>query len=315
MRLCHHLKKKRDKPSITVLMSIYAGTNPSYFTEALGSVFNQTYLADEHVIVFDGPCPSEINGIISDLSAAKEIKNLKRIHLNQNMGLGYALHQGVKACKGDFIMRMDDDDICVPDRIEQQLIGIMKYPNVDVFGGQIIEFGSNKPPQTRSVPQTHEGIKRGFGIRNMVNHVTVCMRRSSVLAAGNYDPRASTGFEDYELWQRMLAGGFLFRNLPNPLVLARFKCPQLSRRSGFSYLFTELKLHFDFLLRGYTTPKIFIVAVVIRFISRLLPRFILQLVYRRILRQPLSEEHENLFWGVMGKDKKKPKQPKVNKLI
>ena len=74
-------------------------------------------------------------------------------------------------------------------------------------------------------------------------------------------------------------------------------------------------MHFDFLLRGYTTPKIFIIAVVIRFISRLLPRFILQLVYRGMLRQPLSAEHENLFWGVMGKDKKKPKQPKVNKLI
>ena len=149
----------------------------------------------------------------------------------------------------------------------------------------------------------------------MVNHVTVCMRRSSVLAAGNYDPRASAGFEDYELWQRMLADGCLFRNLPNPLVLVRFKGPHLSRRSGFSYLFAELKLHFDFLLRGYTTPKTFITAVVIRFISRLLPLFILQLVYRRMLRQPLSEEHENLFWGVMGKDKKKPKQPKVNKLI
>ena len=76
------------------------------------------------------------------------------------MGLGYALHTGVISCKSDFIMRMDDDDISVPDRIEKQLVSIVNNPRVDVFGGQIIEFGMNYPPQLKPVPQTHKEIKR-----------------------------------------------------------------------------------------------------------------------------------------------------------
>ena len=292
-------KKLKGAPTIAVVMPIYAGTNPIHFAEALRSVFIQTHLANEYVIVFDGPVPSEIDKIISDLSEDLKVKNVKRIRCSQNMGLGYALYQGVISSKSDFIMRMDDDDISVPDRIERQLVSIMNYPHIDVFGGQIIEFGMNYPPQLRPVPQTHEEIKGMIGLRNMINHVTVCMRRNAVLAAGNYDPNSNAGFEDYEWWHRLLAKGCLFFNLPDPLVLVRFKEPQLSRRSGLSYLWPELRTHYKFLSKGYTTLWVFFVSIVTRFIARLLPIFILKLAYMRLLRRPLTKEYKNLFWNVM----------------
>ena len=297
------LKKKiKGAPTIAVLMPIYAGTDPIYFAEALRSVFIQTHLADEYVIVFDGPVPTEINTIISDLSKDLKIKNVKKIRYSQNMGLGYALYRGVISCKSDFIMRMDDDDISLPNRIERQLVSIMTYPHIDVFGGQIIEFGMNYPPQLKPVPQTHKEIKRMIGLRNMINPVTVCMRRNAVLGAGNYDPNSNAGFEDYELWHRLLAKGCLFFNLPDPLVLVRFKEPQLSRRSGFSYLLAELRMHYKFLSEGYTSFWVFFVSVVLRLIARLIPIFILKFAYMHILRQPLTKEYENLFWSVMDKN-------------
>lgn len=301
----HKLKKKlKGAPTIAVVMPIYAGTNPIYFAEALRSVFIQTHLANEYVIVFDGPVPKEIDTIISDLSEDQKIKNVKKIRYSQNMGLGYALHQGVISCKSDFIIRMDDDDISIPDRIERQLVSILTYPHIDVFGGQIIEFGMNYPPQLRPVPQTHEEIKGMIGLRNIINHVTVCMRRNAVLAAGNYDPNSNAGFEDYELWHRLLAKGCLFYNVPDPLVLVRFKDTQLSRRSGFSYLWAELRMHYNFLSEGYTSLRVFFVSIVMRLIARLLPIFILKLAYMRILRQPLTREYENLFWSVMDENGK-----------
>ena len=292
-------KKFKGAPTIAVVMPIYAGTNPIYFAESLRSIFTQTHLANEYVIVFDGPVPTEIDTIISDLSEDQKIKNVKKIRYSENMGLGYALYQGVISCKSDFIVRMDDDDISVPDRIERQLVNIMAYPHIDVFGGQIIEFGMNYPPQLKPVPQNHKEIKRMIGLRNMINHVTVCMRRSAVLAAGNYDPNSNAGFEDYELWHRLMAKGSLFCNLSVPLVLVRFKEPQLSRRSGLSYLWAELRMHYKFLSEGYTSLWVFFVSIVMRFIARLMPIFILKLAYMRILRQPLNKEHENLFWSVM----------------
>ena len=71
----------------------------------------------------------------------------------------------------------DDDDISVPDHFERQLVNIMAYPHIDVFGGQIIEFGMELPPAAVSVPLNHKEIKRMIGLRNMINHVTVCVCR------------------------------------------------------------------------------------------------------------------------------------------
>jgi hypothetical protein len=76
--------------------------------------------------------------------------------------------------------------------------------------------------------------------RNPLNHPSVILRRQAVLAAGNY--RAVSGFEDYELWLRLLVihGSKVLANTPQPLVMARVGPAHLSRRHGWSYAQAEV---------------------------------------------------------------------------
>jgi glycosyltransferase involved in cell wall biosynthesis len=282
-----------------VLLPVHIGTCHNYFSQALKSILNQTHPANEYVIIFDGPVCEKVKVVISNQFTDEHIKKLKTVGYSKNMGLGYALNEGVKVCECDYIVRMDDDDICMPDRLERHLKAINEQPLVDVFGGQIIEFYDDQPPQMRKVPETHADIKRQISKRNMMNHVTICFRRIAVLSAGNYDPTIRAGFEDYELWHRMLAAGCLFSNLADPLVLVRFNNTQLSRRSGISYLSEEWKMHMFFLRKGYISVWNFTVTMIIRSVSRLLPSYLLRLVYGRLLRRSLPPEKEKLCLTIL----------------
>ena len=103
----------------SVLISIYRKENPSWFREALDSVFAQTVQPDEIVLVKDGPLTSDLEAVIEEFGTTHPNFN---IVLNEtNLGLGLALQKGVIACKNEIIARMDTDDIMPNDRFEKQL--------------------------------------------------------------------------------------------------------------------------------------------------------------------------------------------------
>ena len=269
----------------SVLMAIYSGTKKEYLIQALQSVINQTRPADEHVLIIDGPLTPDVDDLINRLSTSKLLNGLKIVRIPTNLGLGNALHEGIKECSGDFILRMDDDDISVKNRFQQHYDAIVAHPQTDVFGGQILEFSSVNRPTIRRVPLQHREIKRWMGLRNTMNHVTVCMRRKAVLSAGNYDKKSAGGFEDYELWQRMLAAGFRFTNSEEPLAYVRFDFSQLQRRSGLKYLIEELRVHFSFFRQRQISLAVFLVSANIRIFFRLAPLCVLVRTYKLLMRQ------------------------------
>lgn len=92
----------------SVLMSIYKNDDPCFLIEALESLKSQTLLANDIVIVRDGPVPFEINNVIESFSNVLPIQYIK---LDKNVGLGQALNQGLTYVKNDWVFRMDSDDI------------------------------------------------------------------------------------------------------------------------------------------------------------------------------------------------------------
>lgn len=138
---------------------------PQFLTECLTSLVNQTRQADEVVLVFDGPINVALQKVVQDF---KPQLPLTIIALTKNVGLGQALNAGLNACQHDWVMRMDTDDICVPNRFEQQINFIQNHPEIDVLGGQIIEFekqlsqGKNlarcQPHTRRFLPQPNRAI-------------------------------------------------------------------------------------------------------------------------------------------------------------
>lgn len=226
--------------NFSVLLSVYKNDKPEEFRTALDSVTGcQTLKPSEVVLVVDGPVSEEINNVISETDACNP--GLYRIiRFDQNQGLGIALQKGLEAASNDIVMRMDSDDIAFPDRFEKQLRFMKEYPNVVVCGGQIKEFVDkvDNIVGRRMVPCSNEEIYSYMKKRCAFNHMTVALRRSKILEAGNYQPWFWN--EDYYLWVRLMVNKCEFANLPDTLVNVRVGKEMYQRRGGKKYFKSEL---------------------------------------------------------------------------
>ena len=101
----------------SVLMSLYIKENPQYLRECFESLVAQTHPADEIVLVFDGAVTPELEAVVSEFETKLPLNLVK---LPKNLGLGKALNEGLKHCSHDWVFRMDTDDICVPERLQNK---------------------------------------------------------------------------------------------------------------------------------------------------------------------------------------------------
>ena len=123
----------------SVLMSVYYKENPKWFEESIKSMLNQTIKTNDFVLIEDGPLTDELEKVV--IKYEKEFpKVFNVVRLKENQGLGPALAIGVKACKNEWIARMDSDDYSVPDRIEKQFNVIKEKPEIDMIGSWHNEF-------------------------------------------------------------------------------------------------------------------------------------------------------------------------------
>ena len=273
------------KQNISVLMSVYKNEKPEYFRAAVNSVLNQTVLPEEIVLVRDGEVPDALQAEIDKLLRECSIR-IKYLPLPENGGLGKALNLGVRAASNELIARMDTDDISVPQRFEKQLEEFNLKPNVDVMGGQVLEFegDTSMPTGKRTVPTSNEEIALFLKKRNAFNHPTVMFKKSSVINAGNYLDRHYV--EDYDLWLRMLKNGSRFENLPETLVYMRVNGDTYSRRGGVAYFRSLKKLEKDKLIMSVISLPQYLGNVIVRYVQCVLLRGRMRkLIYRRILRK------------------------------
>ena len=223
----------------SIITSVYKNDKPEHVREALDSMLvEQTTKPSEIVLVRDGQVPDELESILNEYeSRYHNIFNI--IRLEQNRGLGNALKLGVETAKYDIIARMDSDDICLPNRFEQQLKYMNENPDTDIVGGQMTEFigSSDNIVGTRVVPCTNAEIYEYMKNRCALNHVTVMFKKDAVLKVGNYQDWFWN--EDYYLWIRMMIKGCQFANLPEPLVNVRSGADQYARRGGRKYYESE----------------------------------------------------------------------------
>lgn len=257
---------------LSVLMVVYINDSPIYFDEALNSLVNQTRLADEVVLVENGPL-TVLH--LSVILRYKEKLRIKIVRLPKNLGLGKALSDGLGYCAGEFIARMDADDICLPNRFEKQMEKMISS-DFDVIGGMITEFSVDGIVGNRNVHEFDKDIKKISRFVCPMNHVTVMFRKSSVLRAGNYPD--FFGLEDYPLWAQMIMDGCSFYNLQEPLVNVRVDGFG-SRRGGISYARVEYNVMCYFRKIGFISNLQFFILAPIKFLIRTLLKSKIELVY------------------------------------
>ncbi|HIF9459099.1 TPA: glycosyltransferase [Photobacterium damselae] len=266
------------KNNFSILMSLYIKENPNYLMACLYSLYSQTITSDDIVIVHDGPLNKELYKVINSW---KDKLDIKEVILQENVGLGMALNEGLKHCKYDLVARVDTDDINLPNRFDIQYSYMINNPNIALCGSHISEFDDN-PDITiskRLVPIGDELNKTIFQ-RNPFNHMTVMFRKSAVLDAGGYQHLRF--MEDYFLWVRMYLKGYQLHNLDTVFVNARIGNGMLERRKGSEYYKSELTF-MNYLLKENipNKPKV-IGTFLVRSHLRLLPSSVLKKVYKLV---------------------------------
>lgn len=130
-------------PKVSVLMSAY--NSEKYVAEAIESILNQTFSDFEFIIVNDGSTDKTAD-IIDKY--ANEDKRIKFINNKQNQGLIAALNSAWPLCSGEYVARMDSDDISLPDRFAIQIAYMDEHPECGACGTWIERFGPNVKPDT-----------------------------------------------------------------------------------------------------------------------------------------------------------------------
>lgn len=273
----------------SVLLSVYRKEQPAYLRQSLDSIFTQTLLPDEVVLVKDGPLTDTLDEVVEEY--CRKYSVIKVVPLSENQGLGRALNEGLKHCSYDLVARMDTDDVAKPERFEKQIAVFCAHPEVDVVGAWIDEFEGNigNVISVRKLPEIHEEIVRFARKRNPINHPVVMFRKSSVEAVGGYQHFPL--FEDYYLWVRMLIDGAQFYNIPESLLYFRFSSDMFKRRGGRKYAKDEYRFQYMLWKQGFIRFTCFIQNVCLRFIVRIIPNKLRRFLYKKALRNKVKDNN------------------------
>jgi glycosyltransferase involved in cell wall biosynthesis len=180
-------------PKVTVLMPVYNGEK--YLREAIDSILNQTFKDFEFLIINDGSTDSS--------QTIVESYDDPRIHLinQKNKGLSETLNIGLDLSNGEYIARMDADDISMNNRLSEQVSFMDKNRDVGICGTFAIIIDKNGHGIGRIVsPQKHEEIKAQLLFNTSLAHPSVIFRKS-IFKIHNLQ-YLNVKSEDYELWVR-----------------------------------------------------------------------------------------------------------------
>lgn len=211
-------------PKISVIMPVY-NQNPSYLREAIESILGQTFHDFELIIIDDGTTEKECLNIIEHYAATD-----RRIHVSKNIknsGIIISLNRAIDLSSGEYIARMDSDDIAYPKRLEKQLHFLERHPSCDLLGtlATVIDENSEKIGNIK-LPTTPRDIRSTILKRNPLIHPTWMFRSSLTEKVGKYS-QDTTGTEDYEFLLR-IATTHEIHNLPEPLLKYRFNVNGIS---------------------------------------------------------------------------------------
>ena len=255
--------------TITALVTVYHGTDADDLQRALDSLAAQTRPADELVIVADGPVSEGVRKVV-------EKQDARVIWLPENVGAGPASQAGLATIDADYTARLDSDDAAKPERFARQLEYLEAHPQCGALGTAVEEF-RDTPGDTGKVRALPENPHAYAKMNSPVNNPSVMLRTRAVNEVGGY---VDVHFmEDYDLYARLIAGGWQVRNLPEALTDFQVTDAQFSRRTGREMLAAELRMQRNLVSYGLISRPRAAFNVVARSAYRALPTGLLRRVY------------------------------------
>jgi glycosyltransferase involved in cell wall biosynthesis len=214
---------------VSVLLPVHKD-NP-YLEMAIQSLLEQTYTNVE-ILFLD----NSQKGLPEKIWNKSKI--IRHIKISGNFGLSETLNAGIAESRGEFILRMDYDDICTPNRIHEQVKYMKEHPEIGVCGSFAEVIGINidsnvKPGEIIKRPTEPDSIIEYLLYKNPFLHPTVLMRRSMITRYGLQYRKKFDSAEDLDLWARC-ARNFGLGNIASPLIQYRIHESQYSRIDGIN---------------------------------------------------------------------------------
>ena len=157
-------------PKVTVLMPVYNGEK--YLEEAIDSVLAQT-LPDFEFLIIDDGSTDKTPQILKSYTDTR----LRLFHQN-NRGLTRSLNKGIQFSGGEYVARMDADDIALPERLEKQVKFLDEHPEIGVVGSFHCEVSASLQKSiVKKFPTEDSAIRKTLIKENPFSHPTVIMRK------------------------------------------------------------------------------------------------------------------------------------------
>lgn len=199
------MKNEIENNLVSVIMSVYnAG---QYLRGAIDSILNQTFKDFEFIIIDDGSTDDSLSIIRS-----YKDPRIRFIQNEKNEGLIYSLNLGLSKAKGEYIARMDADDLSMPERFAEQVNYLQKHPEVVVLGTHQLELRNNKTVTEGSGEFDSDFLKGILLFNACFSHPTVMIRNIFKENGLSYNSKFKHA-EDFRLWTELaLKGEFYILN-------------------------------------------------------------------------------------------------------
>ncbi len=212
-------------PQISVVMAVY--NEPiEWMRIAIDSVLQQTYRNLEFIIINDNPLREENKVLLNGYSALDS--RIVLISNDENIGLTKSLNKGLRIARGEYIARMDADDISEPERIEKQvnmlLAGMCDFSHSAYI--QIDESGHI----VKDVVHSNINYSDLF-LQNIIAHPSVMFNRKLLLLRNSFYDESILRSQDYELWTFLFLHNVKFSYYKKPLIRYRVSDQQISTKS------------------------------------------------------------------------------------
>lgn len=214
-------------PMITVVMCIY-NEPEEWLKDSIESILNQTFTDLEFIIVNDNP-DRALNTTLVNRYMEKDHR-VRLLENGTNLGLTQSLNIAFKNANGEYIARMDADDISMTNRLETQFRYMECHPEVGVCGSWARYFGDIRffSRKICEVPLTSSAIQSTLPFSNPMIHPTVFFRKSAIESFEQLYDEHFRSAQDYLLWEKLMSQKVNLVNLKKILLQYRVSSNQIS---------------------------------------------------------------------------------------
>lgn len=244
-------KLQKYNPLVSVVMPVYNAGD--FLVEAIESILKQSFRNFEFIIVDDGSTDSSWQIIKKYFKKDLRIKPFKN---KENSGIAKTINRAISKTKGQFIARMDADDIAIPHRLEKQIEFLLENKDIGILGSQMFEINDkNIITNVRKVPLTNANIKKNLFITQTIQNPTLMINKKSIPEGIlEYDQKFSP-VDDLDMFFKLIPYT-KFANLPDFLMVYRKHNSNSSLKNIKNTFLLTLKVRFKALMeyRYKTNP-------------------------------------------------------------